>query len=98
MTTHSLGGSIHFHANFVIILVYLSNSQAHFMVARRRGRPKLHTASKSKKAVLLASICFLTDILALLASQFLAEPNISDPAPIFDFGANLVINHLVTIA
>ena len=48
-----------------------------------------------KKATLLASICLATDLLSILATQFLFVKNAN--AVIFPFSINLVINHLVTI-
>ena len=49
-----------------------------------------------KKATILTIICLVTDILSVLISEVLSKENASDPT--FDFGVNLVINHLVTIA
>ena len=49
-----------------------------------------------KKAILLASICLATDLLSILATQFLFVKNANEV--IFPFSINLVINHLVTIA
>ena len=49
-----------------------------------------------KKATILTSICLVTDILSVFTSELLSNENASDPT--FDFGVNLVINHLVTIA
>ena len=49
-----------------------------------------------KKAIILASIAFATDILSILANILLSVENATKPT--FDFGVNLVVNHLVTIA
>ena len=49
-----------------------------------------------KKATILTIICLVTDILSVLISEVLSTKNASSPT--FDFGVNLVINHLVTIA
>ena len=48
-----------------------------------------------KKAILLASTCLATDLLSILAYQFLFAKNAN--VVIFPYSINLVINHLVTI-
>ena len=49
-----------------------------------------------KKAIILALIAFATDILSILANILLSAENATNLT--FDFGLNLVVNHLVTIA
>ena len=49
-----------------------------------------------KKAVVLASICLASDILAVLLENFFDEPHATTPK--FDFGINLLVNHLATVA
>ena len=48
-----------------------------------------------KKAIILALIAFATDILSILANILLGVE--SGTKPTFDFGVNLIVNHLVTI-
>jgi len=65
---------------------------------KRENRSNTLLMKRVKKAVILASVCFLTDLLTILAVIFVFTPSSNAPAPIFDFGVNLLINHLVTIA
>ena len=49
-----------------------------------------------KKAIILTSIAFATDLLTILINRFMSMENTRSPT--FEFGFNLLINHLVTIA
>ena len=51
---------------------------------------------KVKKAIVLTSIAFGTDIVTILIDRLFSEETMSNF--VFDFGVNLIINHLVTIA
>ena len=52
--------------------------------------------NRVKKAIILALIAFATDIFSILANALLGVENTTKPT--FDFGANLIVNQLVTIA
>ena len=88
--------SIFMQLSLLLLFIYPILKRAAWKSHQRHKQSSKALLKRVKKAAILSSVSFCTDIATILVNRILSTLTASNPT--FDFGTNLVINHLVTIA